>query len=169
MNSLNMSAEDAVELLKLFERHHITVWVDGGWGVDALLGEQTRLHNDLDLALADNGTMGAHQLFRNRLPAALRQRGLNVLVLDARGRYTRAGAEVRVYRAGTRTLLGTRMVDTGSGYCSQNMMPVHVGLPTGDAVDVEVTTFSPGGRKVTSSRGVDPRALNGKALIVKAG
>ena len=124
---------------------------------------------DLDLALADNGTMGAHQLFRNRLPAPLRQRGLNVLVLDARGRYTRAGAEVRVYRAGTRTLLGTRMVDTGSGYCSQNMMPVHVGLPTGDAVDVEVTTFSPGGRKVTSSRGVDPRALNGKALIVKAG
>jgi lincosamide nucleotidyltransferase A/C/D/E len=52
MNSLNMSAEDAVELLKLFEAHHITVWVDGGWGVDALLGEQTRLHNDLDLALA---------------------------------------------------------------------------------------------------------------------
>jgi hypothetical protein len=122
---------------------------------------------DLDLALADNGTMGAHQLFRNRLPASLRQRGLNVLVLDGRGRYTRAGAEVRVYRAGTRTLIGTRMVDTGSGYCSQNMMAVHVGLPTTDAVDVEVTTFASGGKKVTRAVNVDPRALSGKPLVVK--
>lgn len=29
----------------------IRVWVDGGWGVDALVGRQTRLHDDLDLAL----------------------------------------------------------------------------------------------------------------------
>jgi len=122
---------------------------------------------DLDLALADNGTMGAHQLFRNRLPQNLRQRGLNVLVLDGRGRYTRAGAEVRVYRAGTRTLIGTRMVDTGSGYCSQNMMPVHVGLPAAAPVDVEVTTFTPGGKKITKAGNVDARALNGKALVVK--
>jgi lincosamide nucleotidyltransferase A/C/D/E len=27
------------------------VWVEGGWGVDALLGEQTRAHDDLDLAV----------------------------------------------------------------------------------------------------------------------
>jgi lincosamide nucleotidyltransferase A/C/D/E len=27
------------------------VWVAGGWGVDALVGRQTRLHCDLDLAL----------------------------------------------------------------------------------------------------------------------
>ena len=26
-------------------------WVAGGWGVDALLGRQTRVHRDLDLAL----------------------------------------------------------------------------------------------------------------------
>jgi lincosamide nucleotidyltransferase A/C/D/E len=26
-------------------------WLDGGWGVDALLGEQTRAHSDLDLAI----------------------------------------------------------------------------------------------------------------------
>jgi hypothetical protein len=28
-----------------------SVWVVGGWGVDALIGRQTRLHRDLDLAL----------------------------------------------------------------------------------------------------------------------
>jgi lincosamide nucleotidyltransferase A/C/D/E len=30
----------------------LTVWLDGGWGVDALLGEQTREHDDLDLVVA---------------------------------------------------------------------------------------------------------------------
>jgi hypothetical protein len=29
----------------------IDLWLDGGWGVDALLGEQTRLHDDLDIVL----------------------------------------------------------------------------------------------------------------------
>lgn len=29
----------------------IKVWVDGGWGVDALLGKQTRKHKDLDIAV----------------------------------------------------------------------------------------------------------------------
>lgn len=28
------------------------VWLDGGWGVDALVGRQTRAHDDVDLALA---------------------------------------------------------------------------------------------------------------------
>src|SRR5258708_7387144 len=27
------------------------VWIDGGWGVDALLGHQTRKHDDLDVAV----------------------------------------------------------------------------------------------------------------------
>lgn len=29
----------------------IDVWVEGGWGVDALLGQQTRAHDDLDLGV----------------------------------------------------------------------------------------------------------------------
>jgi lincosamide nucleotidyltransferase A/C/D/E len=30
----------------------VDYWVAGGWGVDALLGEQTRTHHDLDLVIA---------------------------------------------------------------------------------------------------------------------
>lgn len=45
-----MSQEDVIELLNLFERNGIEVIVDGGWGVDALVGEQTRSHEDLDIA-----------------------------------------------------------------------------------------------------------------------
>jgi hypothetical protein len=124
---------------------------------------------DLDLALADNGTMGKHLLFRNRLPASLRHRGLNVVVLDARGRYTRAGSEVRAYKAGTRTLVGTRMIDTGSGYCSQNLAPVHFGLPAAEPVDIEVTTFTASGKTMTRVGGIDAGALAGKPLVIRAG
>ena len=31
----------------------LRIWLDGGWGVDALLGEQTREHGDLDAAVDD--------------------------------------------------------------------------------------------------------------------
>ncbi len=47
-----MTAEAAVMLVKLFEQDHIEVVLDGGWGVDALLGEQTRFHADLDSVIA---------------------------------------------------------------------------------------------------------------------
>jgi lincosamide nucleotidyltransferase A/C/D/E len=43
--------EDVIEILETLQRRDINVWIDGGWGVDALLGEQTRDHLDLDLAV----------------------------------------------------------------------------------------------------------------------
>lgn len=43
---------DVLEVLQAAQASGLTVWVDGGWGVDALLGRQTRPHGDLDLALA---------------------------------------------------------------------------------------------------------------------
>ncbi len=46
-----MRAKDAIFILKLLQRNHIEVIVDGGWGVDALLGRQTRKHKDLDIAI----------------------------------------------------------------------------------------------------------------------
>ena len=47
----DVTAQDAIELLDLIESVGIEVYVDGGWGVDALLGRQTRPHLDLDIAL----------------------------------------------------------------------------------------------------------------------
>ncbi|HEY8766623.1 MAG TPA: amino acid transporter [Dehalococcoidia bacterium] len=43
-----MSAADVVEVISRLEAAGISFWLDGGWGVDALLGEQTRPHDDLD-------------------------------------------------------------------------------------------------------------------------
>jgi lincosamide nucleotidyltransferase A/C/D/E len=44
-----MDASTLVALVDLLEEHGIDVWLDGGWGVDALLGDQVREHDDLDL------------------------------------------------------------------------------------------------------------------------
>lgn len=44
-----MTASEVVDLLDVLDAAKIDYWVAGGWGVDALLGEQTRLHNDIDL------------------------------------------------------------------------------------------------------------------------
>ncbi len=46
-----MTAPDVLAFVELLEQHQIGVCIDGGWGVDALLGEQTRKHADLDIAV----------------------------------------------------------------------------------------------------------------------
>ena len=46
-----MELEHLVYLCRYFEGERLAFWIDGGWGVDALLGEQTRPHSDLDLAV----------------------------------------------------------------------------------------------------------------------
>lgn len=38
-------------MLTAMDTAGLRTWVAGGWGVDALLGRQTRVHRDLDLAL----------------------------------------------------------------------------------------------------------------------
>ncbi len=44
-----MTAEGVLSVLALLRRAEVDVWVGGGWGIDALIGEQTRDHGDLDL------------------------------------------------------------------------------------------------------------------------
>jgi lincosamide nucleotidyltransferase A/C/D/E len=46
-----MHAADVLEILAALDASQVRAWVVGGWGVDALLAEQTREHADLDLLL----------------------------------------------------------------------------------------------------------------------
>jgi lincosamide nucleotidyltransferase A/C/D/E len=47
----NMTAEDVLSFYNELDQMGIPIWVDGGWGVDALLAQQTRSHGDLDIAI----------------------------------------------------------------------------------------------------------------------
>ena len=92
-----------VDALDCLESHEITLWLDGGWGIDALVGKQTRDHGDLDLVVAQGTLAAAESALRELgyrhdatlepgLPARMvlldcdrRQIDLHPVVLDAHG------------------------------------------------------------------------------------
>lgn len=61
-----MTAEDAVSMYNLFEEHDIKIWFDGGWAVDALLGEQTRIHGDIDIVIQEKNLADMRALLEDR-------------------------------------------------------------------------------------------------------
>ena len=69
-----MSAAAVLAVLDLLAAAGVTPVVDGGWGVDALLGRQTREHTDLDLAVPTSSQDAA--------VAALRAAGFRHLPRD---------------------------------------------------------------------------------------
>lgn len=46
-----MQAKDVVEVVSVLKGAGVCVWLDGGWGVDALVGQPTRSHDDLDVVV----------------------------------------------------------------------------------------------------------------------
>lgn len=46
-----MKPEIVIELYQEMKKQGVTLWIDGGWGVDALLKKQTRQHSDLDVVI----------------------------------------------------------------------------------------------------------------------
>lgn len=56
----DMEAGEALRILDRLEAAGVTAWLDGGWGIDALLGLQTRPHDDLDLVVELGGVPRLH-------------------------------------------------------------------------------------------------------------
>lgn len=46
-----VSAEDVINIYQRLQAEGLQVWLTGGWGIDALLGQQTRPHKDLDVIM----------------------------------------------------------------------------------------------------------------------
>jgi hypothetical protein len=121
----------------------------------------------LDLSVMRGYTdRGGHFLFHNDLALAEARRSLSVLVLDAKGRFTRMGAEVRLYDKSGK-VLATRQVSTGGGYNAQDAAPLHFGLTTLAPVTVELTFMSAKGRKLQTLRNVNPARFTDKALVIR--
>lgn len=49
-----MKSDEVLKIYNRLKEKGINIWIDGGWCVDALLGKQTRQHQDLDIAVDRN-------------------------------------------------------------------------------------------------------------------
>ena len=61
-----MKAEGVIDFLQLCKDNNIDVVIDGGWGVDALLGTQTREHSDLDIAIPHKDVTKLRELLEEK-------------------------------------------------------------------------------------------------------
>jgi lincosamide nucleotidyltransferase A/C/D/E len=61
MSAEATSIADVLGILDALEGAGVSASIGGGWGVDALVGRQTRPHSDLDLCLADGQLEAALQ------------------------------------------------------------------------------------------------------------
>src|SRR6266567_1353475 len=95
-----MPSKEVVKVINLLENKGLSVWLDGGWGVDALIGEQSRPHDDLDIAilLPETDTVVSlltnlgYKVFEDEMPTRLDLRDehdhridLHPITLDAEG------------------------------------------------------------------------------------
>ena len=87
-----MKAEDVLELYTLLLEHGVQIWIDGGWGIDALLERQTRLHKDLDAFVAFDDLP--------RLTAVLSQRGFVLKKIWGESQSRRHNGHVRLIGTG---------------------------------------------------------------------
>ena len=60
-----VTQENLFSVLNLLDMSEIRYWVDGGWGVDILVGAQTRAHRDVDIDFDASCTDKLLQLLKN--------------------------------------------------------------------------------------------------------
>ncbi|MDA0329623.1 MAG: CRTAC1 family protein [Gemmatimonadetes bacterium] len=130
---------------------------------------------DLDLSLMNNhDPEGTHPLYLNTLDPARSVRSLNVAVTDSNGRWNRAGATITLRSVpelwSGPAFVSSRLMDTGGGYSSQGVGPVHFGLPEGSGrLSVSVTWYEGGERRSTTVSGVDPDRFRGRWFVLSLG
>ncbi|MEU2249358.1 amino acid transporter [Streptomyces sp. NPDC019224] len=144
-----MTGDDVLEILDVLRGAGAEVWIGGGWGIDALVGRQTREHQDLDLM---------HRLEQEPLVvAALAETGF-AETLDWRPvRFVVADA------AGRRIDLHPLVFGSGGGALQESLEP---GKPFAYPADCFVTGSVEGrtvpclsaGQQVFFHQGYEPRA-----------
>ena len=140
------------EAVKVLESDHGAQWHDFDGDGDA------------DLALTGVQPTGMHHLLRNDGVSNGNARSVRVRVVDANGRATRAGAVVRGMRNGR--AFGAWLVDGGSGYDSQNAIPVHLTLDSAAPLDLEVAWRSPTGERRVARQRVTPAQWVGRTVTL---
>jgi len=83
-----VSAEDVLFIYHRLADNGIEIWLTGGWGIDALLGRQTRPHKDLDALLSLDDMRRMHALLSQNGYSLKEHWPENTWVLDGSGQKT---------------------------------------------------------------------------------
>ncbi|MFF0220035.1 nucleotidyltransferase domain-containing protein [Streptomyces vinaceus] len=140
-----MDVTNALAVIRALETQGVEVWLgDGGWGVDALLSEQTRPHKDVDLIVRVDQAEAAVQALQGlgfavaegRLSSCFvlrdqQERSVDVhpVVFDAEGNgnYTMENGEVWVYEAAWFGGAGTLQGEPVRCLTAQGQVACHTG------------------------------------------
>ena len=108
------------------------------------------LDGDVDLSLTGVQKTGMHWLLRNALPSSSTPRAINLRVVDSAARATLAGYAITFEFQDTEESIPrqTRLVDGGSGYNSQNDIPLTLAAPSKSAFAVVASMRQPGNHLV---------------------
>lgn len=81
-------AEDVIHIYTHLADNGIQAWVTGGWGIDALLGKQTRPHHDLDVIVLLDDVVRMRELMRREGYGMKELWSENRMDIDAHGTET---------------------------------------------------------------------------------
>ena len=83
-----MTALDVMDLYTRLDNVGIKIWIDGGWGVDALLGKETRTHEDLDIVIQEKDLLKFRKILKEKKYKDIEQvdtRSWNFVLGDDKG------------------------------------------------------------------------------------
>jgi lincosamide nucleotidyltransferase A/C/D/E len=84
-----MTADDVIGFLRMTQSVGVDIWIDGGWAVDACLGQQTRPHADLDIVIEQRDlealVSAMHLLGWREVDRDDSQPSINFVMADHRG------------------------------------------------------------------------------------
>lgn len=83
-----MDSKTAISIVAALHEHGMRCWLGGGWGVDALVGVQTREHDDLDIAVPTDHEHSAIELLGQQGYAIIRDsdwRPVLLVLVDSSG------------------------------------------------------------------------------------
>lgn len=143
-----MQASEVLILVGALDDLGVVCWLDGGWGVDSLLGEQTREHSDLDLVVGRGDvdrvvghlTSQGYEVIRDWLPTSIAFRD-------------RAGREVDLHPVDlTAEGGGDQVLQDGSTW--------HYSAPVEGVIGGRSVLCAPPRDQLLMHRGYDPRPVD---------
>ncbi len=110
-----VSPEDVIRIYQHLQANGIPVWLSGGWGIDALLGEQTRPHKDLDVIMLLDDVVRLRELLAREGYGLKELWSENRMAVDAQGVETATAFVLRDAEGREMDIHAMRLDELGNG------------------------------------------------------